>query len=86
MSCTRFAKALGNSIYRITRYLIPTSKIAVPGELELYDLKRVVGETKKLAKEQPEVVAVLLKLAQAFEWPEKLIGNAIALPKAPKGK
>jgi hypothetical protein len=56
------------------------------GELELYDLKRDVGGTKKLAKEQPEVVAVLLKLAQAFEWPEKLIGNAIALPKAPKGK
>jgi arylsulfatase A-like enzyme len=51
------------------------------GELELYDLRSDVGETRNVATDFPEVVTDLLKLAQSFEWPEKLFDNAIALPK-----
>jgi len=51
----------------------------------LYDLSSDVGETRNLAKEKPEVVAELLKLAETFQWPEKLFDSAIALPKAKQG-
>jgi arylsulfatase A-like enzyme len=52
------------------------------GELELYNLHDDIGEKKNLASEQPQVVADLQKLAQSFQWPEKLFDNSIALPKA----
>jgi len=54
------------------------------GEVELYDVKSDDGETKNLAKEKPEIVAELMNLAEAFQWPEKLFDNTIALPKANK--
>ncbi len=56
------------------------------GQVELYNLRDDIGETKNLANERPEVVAELLKLSQAFVWPEKLFDNAIGQPKAKKGK
>lgn len=52
------------------------------GELELYNLQDDIGEKKNLASERPQVVAELQKLAQSFQWPEKLFDNSIALPKA----
>ena len=56
------------------------------GGLELYNLDTDIGETKNVAKEHPEVVSDLLKLAKSFEWPEKLFDNSIGLPKPKKAK
>lgn len=56
------------------------------GELELYNLKSDIGESKNLAKEHPEVVEDLLRLSRSFEWPEKLFDNNIALPQAKQAK
>lgn len=56
------------------------------GELELYNLKDDIGESKNLAKEKPDVVADLLKLSQSFEWPPTLFDNSIGLPAAKKAK
>ena len=47
------------------------------GGIELYDLKSDVGEKRNVAKQHPEIVAELQKLAQAFKFPPK---------KAPGGK
>ena len=41
-------------------------------EIELYDLKSDIGEKRNLAKQHPDVVEDLLKLARAFKWPDKL--------------
>ena len=41
------------------------------GGIELYDLEADVGEKTDLAKQNPEVVAELQKLAKAFKWPAK---------------
>jgi arylsulfatase A-like enzyme len=56
------------------------------GKLELYNLRNDIGEKNNVADEHPQVVAELLKLSQAFPWPEKLFDNSIGLPKAKKGK
>lgn len=52
------------------------------GEAELYDLSSDLGETRNLAREKPQVVTELRKLADEFQWPEKLFDNTIGLPKA----
>jgi arylsulfatase A-like enzyme len=56
------------------------------GEVELYNLQNDIGEKQNVAMEHPDVVAVLLKLSQSFEWPQKLFDNTIGLPKAGKAK
>jgi arylsulfatase A-like enzyme len=55
-------------------------------ELELYNLETDIGETRNVAKANPSVVAELQKLAQSFQWPEKLFDNSIGLPKGKKTK
>ncbi len=57
-------------------------------EIELYDLATDVGEQKNVAKEQPQVVAELLKLAKSFKPPKKLGDNRIypKRPTKPKAK
>jgi len=54
-------------------------------EMELYDLKSDIAEKRNLAKRRPEVVAELLNLAEAFQWPAKLPDTDI-IPKKKKGK
>ncbi|MDO8541202.1 MAG: sulfatase [Opitutaceae bacterium] len=52
-------------------------------DVELYELVRDIGETKNVARENPAVVERLLKLAQSFPWPEKLLDPRIGLPVTP---
>jgi arylsulfatase A-like enzyme len=50
-------------------------------EIELYDLKSDIGETRNLAGQHIEVVEELLELAQAFKWPKKLPNTGITAGK-----
>jgi arylsulfatase A-like enzyme len=50
-------------------------------EMELYDLKSDIGEKQNLAKQHPEIVAELLRLAKAFRWPAKLPSTDITVRK-----
>ena len=54
------------------------------GQIELYDLVADVGEKKNLAKEQPEVVSELLRLAKSFTPPKELGNPGIAPRKKAK--
>ena len=51
-------------------------------EPELYHLDRDIGETRNVARDHPEVVARLTRLAQSYAWPEKLLDPGIGLPGA----
>ena len=51
-------------------------------KIELYDLKTDIGETRNVAKERPEIVKDLLKLAKSFQWPDHLPEPSITLPEA----
>ena len=53
-------------------------------EMELYDLKSDIGEKRNLANKHPEVVAELLRLANAFQWPAKLPDTGIITNKRNK--
>lgn len=55
-------------------------------EMELYDLKSDIGETRNLAKKHPEVVKELLQLVKAFQWPAKLPSTKIIIEKKKTGK
>ncbi|NIP22780.1 MAG: sulfatase-like hydrolase/transferase [Phycisphaerae bacterium] len=48
-------------------------------EIELYDLKSDIGEKQNVAGQNPEVVAELLRLAKAFQWPAKLPSTDITI-------
>jgi len=50
-------------------------------ELELYDLKLDIGEKRNVARQHPEVVADLLRLAKAFRWPAQLPSTDITVKK-----
>jgi hypothetical protein len=49
-------------------------------EAELYQLENDIGESRNVAKENPEVVERMMALAKSFSWPEKLFDPAIGLP------
>ena len=49
------------------------------GEVELYDLSSDMGETKNLAKEQPEIVERMLQRSASFQWPRQLPDTRIRL-------
>jgi arylsulfatase A-like enzyme len=54
-------------------------------EVELYHLPSDIGETKNVARENPEVVERLRQFAREFKWPEKLIEHSIGQPKQAPG-
>jgi arylsulfatase A-like enzyme len=53
-------------------------------EMELYDLKSDIGEKRNVAKQHPEIVKELLKMAKAFQWPSTLPGTHIVSRKKSK--
>lgn len=53
---------------------------------ELYDLESDIGETRNVAEQNPEVVAELLALTEAFRWPDQLPDLNIAPKEKKDGK
>ncbi len=69
------------------KLVLPDRKVFYPyvkdrgsNETELYNLETDIGETKNVAHERPDVVERLQKVAQSFQWPEKLFDPGIGLP------
>jgi arylsulfatase A-like enzyme len=53
-------------------------------EMELYDLEADLGEKKNMAKDHPEIVAKLQKLAASFAPPKKILKKHVIRIKIPR--
>jgi arylsulfatase A-like enzyme len=51
---------------------------------ELYQLESDPGETRNVARDHPEIVKRLTRLAQSFPWPEKLFETYSSFPGGPR--